>query len=146
MGILLNMTFLSLDKKHIMTNALKIINICIYMVWDNGNGTFENVSEEQGHFILWETGHSTPWERFFTLGIGTPYPLGIGPLILWDSGHPLGNGTRYPLGFGPLILWETSSGNREFGNRFLTVCICRINYLLLYIGKDDETISLNTFH
>ena len=103
-----------------MTKALEMINICIYLVWEKGqwetgNGTFKNVSGEKGHFILWETGYSTLWERFF--------PLGNGPLILWDSERPLGNGTRYFLGFGPLILWETSSGNREFGNRFLTHCM-----------------------
>ena len=81
-----------------------------------GNGTFQNVTGEKGHFILLETGHSIPWERFFRLGIG--------PLILWEWGHPLGNGTRYPLKFGPLILWETSSGNRDFGNWFLApACI-----------------------
>ena len=73
-----------------------------------GNGKFQNVSGENGHFILCETGHSTLWERF--------YPPGIRPLIL--QRQPLGNGTRYPLGLGPFILWETSSGNREFGNRF----------------------------
>ena len=47
--------------------------------------TFQNVSGEKGHFILWETGHSTLWERF--------YPLGIRPLILqdnlWEMGHPI---------------------------------------------------------
>ena len=76
-----------------------------------GIATFQNVSGEKGHFILLETGHSTRWERFF--------PLGIGPLILWDSRHPLGNGTwetghaifldsdhlssgKYPLGIGNL--------------------------------------------
>ena len=85
-----------------------------------GNRTFQNVSREKGHFILWETGHSTLWERFF--------PLGIGPLILWESDH-LSSGIRD-------IHWETghrkwdtlSSGIRttyplgnilwDFGNRF----------------------------
>ena len=49
--------------------------------------------------------------------------------ILWEADHlssgkrDMGNRTRYPLGFGPLILWETSSGNWEFGNRFLTLVI-----------------------
>ena len=85
-----------------------------------GNRTFQNVSGEKGNFILWETGHSTLWERFFPRGIGPHNHLGIGQLFLWDPGHPLGIGTRYPLGFGPLILWETYSGNREFGNRFFT--------------------------
>ena len=56
-------------------------------------------------FILWESDHLSSGNR-------TTYPLGIGPLILWDSGHPLGNMTCYPLGFGPLILvgnilWES---------------------------------------
>ena len=56
-----------------------------------GNGTFQNVSREKGHFILWETGHSTLWERNF--------PLGIGPLILWDSG-----------------IWESVFNLRQFIN------------------------------
>ena len=84
-----------------------------------GNGTFQNASGVKGHFILWETGHSTFWERFF--------PQGIGSLIFWESDHlssgnrttyplgfgtsswtrDMGNGTRYPFGFGPNILWET---------------------------------------
>ena len=58
-------------------------------------GTFQDVSGEKGNFILWETGHSTLWERF--------YPLGTGPLILWESDH-LSSGIRttYPLGIGNL--------------------------------------------
>ena len=44
---------------------------------------------EKRHFILWETGNSILWEHFF--------PLGIGPIIPWESSH-------YPLGIGPLIL------------------------------------------
>ena len=63
-------------------------------------------------------------------GNRTTYPLGIGPLIIWESGHFLGNGTFYPLGtilssgnqttyslgVGPRILWESdhlSSGIRD---------------------------------
>ena len=62
---------------------------------------------EKGHFILWETGNSILCERF--------YPLEIGPLILWDSGHPLVNGTWET---GHAILWESdhlSSGKHLVG-------------------------------
>ena len=97
-----------------------------FIVWESdhlpsGNRTAYHLGS--GTFS-WETGHSILLERF--------YPMGIGPLILWDSGHPLRNGTwetghaipwesdhlfsgKYPLGIGPLILWNISSGNREFG-------------------------------
>ena len=61
------------------------------------------------YFFVWDLDHLSSGNR-------TIYHLGIGPLILWESGHPLGNGTRYPLGFGPLILWEKSSGNRNLGD------------------------------
>ena len=85
-----------------------------------GNGTFQNVSGEMGHFYYLGNG------TFYALGKGTlyslgngkfyplgtilssgnrdTYPLGIGPLILWDSGHPLGNGTWET---GHAILWES---------------------------------------
>ena len=94
-----------------------------------GNVTLQNVSEEKGHFILWETGQSTLWERFFSSGNRTTYPLGIGSLILWESDH-LSSGNR------TIILWETGhgkrdtlfSGNREFGNRFLTVWTPKLPY------------------
>ena len=33
--------------------------------------------------------------------------------LLYRKLYPLANGTRYPLGFGPLFLWETSSGNKQ---------------------------------
>ena len=59
---------------------------------------------EIGPLIIWELDHLTSGNRTSSFGIRD---------ILWETGH--GNGTRYPLGFGPLILWETSSGNREFG-------------------------------
>ena len=75
-----------------------------------GNGSFQNVSEEKGHFILWETGHSTFWES-------DHLSSGIRDILSsWNrTTYPPGNGTRYPLGIGPLILWEISSWNREFG-------------------------------
>ena len=130
-----------------MTKAVQIKNICIYIFWERGQweiGTFQNVSGEMGHFYYLGNG------TFYALGEGTlyslgngkfyplgtilssgnrdTYPLGIGPLILWDSGHPLGNGTWET---GHSILWESdhlssgkreilSSGNREKGNRFVT--------------------------
>ena len=39
---------------------------------------------EKEHFIPWETGHSILWDGC--------YSLAIGPLIVWDPGHPLGYG------------------------------------------------------
>ena len=95
----------------------------------------------------WETGHFTMFQgRRDTLlsgkqeilpsGNRTTDPLGIGPLFIWDSGHPPGKGTwetdtlsseirtRYPLRFGQLIIWESSSGNWEFGGRVLTGIQC----------------------
>ena len=58
--------------------------------------------------------------------IACPISQRIGPLILWDSGHPLGNGTLdtwdtlssgirtiYPLGN---ILWESGSWEQGFNS------------------------------
>ena len=98
MGILLNMTLLSFDKnmttktfENIMTMALKMINICIYMVWKKGQ---------------WETGHFKMFQgrRDTSIGKGTFCRLGT----IFSSE----NRATYPLGIGPLILWELSSGNR----------------------------------
>ena len=67
-----------------------------------GNRTFQNVSGEKGNFILWETGHSTLWERFFPLE-SDHLSSGIRD-ILWETGHGkrdmLSSGIRttYPLG------------------------------------------------
>ena len=47
-------------------------------------------------------------------GNRTTYPLGIGPLIIWESGHFLGNGTFLSSG-NDFILWE--SGHLSSGNR-----------------------------
>ena len=75
--------------------------------------------------ILWETssGNREFGNRFLSSGNRTTYPLGIKPPILWDSGHHLWNGTWETR---HTTLWDSdhwtpSSGNREFGNRFLTV-------------------------
>ena len=142
MGMLLNMTCFIVWKIKYHNKSFtnyKYLHLYILGKGTMGNGTFKNVSGwwdisiiretghsmlwEKGHFILWETGISIIWEQF--------YPLGIGTLILWESDHlssgirdilwETGNGKRYPLGIGPLILWEISSGNRELGNRFLTI-------------------------
>ena len=74
-----------------------------------GNRTFQNVSGETGHFYYLGNGtfYSLGEGTLYSLGNGTfyplgtilcsgnrdTYPLGIGPLILWESGHPLGFGT-----------------------------------------------------
>ena len=77
----------------------------------------------RGSLILWKMDHLSSGIRTSSgkrdMGNGTRYPLGFGPLILWKTGHgkrdtiSVGIRTTYPL--------VTSSGNREFGNRFLTV-------------------------
>ena len=87
------------------------------------NGTFKNVSGVKGHFYYLRnrtfypgTLYSLGNVKFYPLGMilssgnRTTYPLGIGPLILWDSGHSLGNGTRYPPDSDHL-----SSGKTLFG-------------------------------
>ena len=75
-----------------------------------GNGTFQNISGKKGHFMLWETGHSTLWERFS--------PLGIGPIILWETDQ-LSFGIRDILWeTGHAILWDSdylSSGKHSLG-------------------------------
>ena len=105
-----------------------MINICIYIVWEKGQWETGHFKIFQGRrdtlfsvkrdilpsgndFILWKSDH-------LSSGHQTTYPLGFRASSgKWD----MGNGTGYPLGFGPLNLWEISSGNREFGNRFLTL-------------------------
>ena len=88
--------------------------------------------------LLGETGHLFSGNRDILFsGNRTTYPLGIGPLILWESGHFLGNGTfyplgtilssgnrdTYPLGIGPLILWDSGhplgNGTWETGHSIL---------------------------
>ena len=60
-----------------------------------------DILPSRNDFILWESDN-------LSSGNGTTFPLGMGPLILWDSGHSLGNGTHsgirttYPLGIGNL--------------------------------------------
>ena len=65
-----------------------------------GIGTFpgkRDILSSGNDFILWESGHLSSGNR-------TTYPLGFGT----SSGkRDMGNGTLYPLGIGPLILWET---------------------------------------
>ena len=60
-------------------------------------------------------------DTLFTESSGnrTTHPLGIGPLILWESGHHLGNGTWET---GHAILWESdhlSSGKHPLGIGYL---------------------------
>ena len=72
-----------------------------------GNGTFQNVSGETGHFYYLGNGtfYSLGEETLYSLGNGTFYPLGT---ILSS-----GNRETYPLGFGPLILWASGHGKRD---------------------------------
>ena len=76
-----------------------------------GIGTFYplgTILSSGNDFILWESDHLSSGKR-------TTYPLGNGPIILWDSGHPLGNGTWET---GHAILWESdhlSSGKHLLG-------------------------------
>ena len=108
-----------------MTKALKIVNIYIYIVWEKGQWEMGHFKMFQGrrdtlfsgkrevlpsgtNFILWELDHLSSVNR-------TTYPLGIGPLILWDSGHPLVNKT-WEMGYA--ILWDSdhlSSGKHPPG-------------------------------
>ena len=58
--------------------------------WETGH----SVLWGKVQFIIWETGPTILWKRF----------------VLWESNH-LSSGKRttlYPLGFGPLILWENA--------------------------------------
>ena len=107
-----------------------LLNMTCFIVWQIGKGTmgngtlgnvtFQNVSRETVHFYYLGNG------TFYSLGKGTlyslgtilspgnqtTYPLGIGPLILWESGH-LSSGIRD-------ILWETGHWKRDTlasGNR-----------------------------
>ena len=77
-----------------------------FILWETGHSTFcERSSLGIGQLILFEPDH-------LSSGNWTTYPPGFET----SSGkRDMGNETRYPLGFGPLILWETSSWNREFG-------------------------------
>ena len=71
-----------------------------------GNGTFQNVSGETGHFYYLGNGtfYSLGEGTLYSLGNGKFYPLGIGTLILWESDH-LSSGNRD-------ILWESVNGKR----------------------------------
>ena len=78
-----------------MTKALKMINICMYIVLGKGQ---------------WETGYF----KMFQGRRDTCLPFG-NDFFLWESDllssgkRDMRIGTRYPLGFGPLIFWDTSS-------------------------------------
>ena len=88
--------------------------IFISIFWEKGH--LKMYQGRRDISIIWETRDSILRERFYSLGMGPHsleirlcnYPVG-------HSGHTLGNGTRFPLGFGPLILWESSSEKTLFG-------------------------------
>ena len=84
-----------------------LLNMTFFIVKGTmGNGTYINVSGERGHFMLWETGHSTLSENDFFLSESDH---------LSSGNRDMGNGKRYPLGFGPHIPRETSSGKHSLG-------------------------------
>ena len=105
----------------------KYLHLYIWGKGTIGNGTFQNVSGETGHFYylgngtFYSLGEGTLYSlgnrKFYPLGMilssgnWTTYPLGSRPIILWDSGPPLGNGTGYPLGIG----LHLSSGKHTLG-------------------------------
>ena len=62
-----------------------------------GNGTFQNVSGEMGHFYYLGNG------TFYALGEGTLYSLGNGKFYPLGTILSSGNRDTYPLGIGPLI-------------------------------------------
>ena len=75
-----------------------------------GNGTFQNVSGEMGHFYYLGNG------TFYALGEGTLYSLGNGKFYPLGTILSSGNRDIYPLGIGTFILWESdhlSSGIRD---------------------------------
>ena len=65
------------------------------------NGTLGNVTWETEHF--YHLGNGT----FYALGEGTLYSLGNGKFYPLGTILSSGNRDTYPLGIGPLILWET---------------------------------------
>ena len=65
--------------------------------WETGH----SVLWGKVQFIIWETGHTILWKRFILLESDCTYPLGF-----WTSSGKWT--TLYPLGFGPLILWENA--------------------------------------
>ena len=128
-----------------------------------GNGTFQNVSGEMGHFYYLGNG------TFYALGEGTLYSLGNGTFlssgndfILWESGHlssgnrttyplgfgtssgkrDMGNGTLYPLGIGPLILWETGNSILWESGKGESV----FNRLYIYLVSSLYPVALKMNH
>ena len=71
----------------------------------SGNGTFQNVSGEKGHFILWKRDILPFWNDFF-LWESDHLSSGIRD-ILWETGHVkrdhLSSG-KHPLGIGNLVI------------------------------------------
>ena len=70
----------------------------------SSGGTEHSMLWGKGHYIIWETGHSILWDpEHLSSGIWNSYSLGSGT----SSGiRDIGKGTRYPLGSGPVILWD----------------------------------------
>ena len=87
-----------------MTKALKIINVCICIVWEKGQWETEFFKRFRGEGTLYSLGNGTfyPLGTIFSSGNWTTYPLGIGSLILWES-------DRLSSGIWD-ILWETGHG------------------------------------
>ena len=97
--------------------------------WTLGNGTFQNVSGEMGHFYYLGNG------TFYALGEGTLYSLGNGKFYPLGTILSSGNRTTYPEIRD--ILWEMGYGKRDTlssGNR-TTYPLGIGKFYLLGIGK-----------
>ena len=83
MGMSLNMTGFIVRQIEYHDKSFTNDKYLHLYIWGKGtfllSGKWDSILWEKGHFFLWETGNSILWERF--------YPLGIGPLILWESDH-----------------------------------------------------------
>ena len=102
-----------------------------------GNGTFQNVSEDKRHFILWETGHSTLWESDH-LSSGNRD-------IIWETGHgkrdTLSSGIRttYPLGN---ILRESGIWEMRY-NQLIHIYSLKTQYFTILISYGFLVILSN---
>ena len=76
--------------------------------------------------------------KILSSGNRTTYPLGFGPPILLELGHPMGNGRRYPLGIRPLILWESGIWEMDFN---LKDIIFNTSILHLYHNNNNHMKS-----
>ena len=110
-----------------MTKALKLINICIFIVWEKGQWKTGQFQGRRDTLFSGKRDILPSGNNFF--------PLGIGPLILWKTDHfssiireilwerDMGIGTRYPLGFRPLIIWESGLWEMRFNHLYVFIAL-----------------------